>query len=246
MSHAPDEITAELAPTGTLRAAINLGNPVLAQGEAGDPRGVTVDIARALAERLDVPVQLLPVDAARASFALMADGEADLCFLAVDPARAEEVAFTTPYVVIEGVYVVPTGSDLRTADDVDRPGIRVGVKEGSAYDLHLSRELEHAEVVRGSDGSTVFLEQDLEVGSGIRQPITELVEGRGDLRVLDGAFMQIRQAVGIPRGRSEDALTWLETTLTELVESGVVAAALERSGQDPGLAANTEAHTPGT
>ena len=134
-------------------------------------------------------------------------------------------------------YAVPAGSGLRTSDDVDRPGVRVGVKEGSAYDLHLSRELEHAEVVRGSDGSTVFLEQGLEVGAGIRQPITELVEGRADLRLLDGAFMQIRQAVGVPRGRSDDALTWLETTITELVGSGFVADALERSGQAPGLAA---------
>lgn len=233
----PDGLAGELAPTGTLRAAINLGNPVLAQGSAEDPRGVTVEIARELADRLGVPVELLPVDAAKESFALMAGGQADLCFLAVDPARAEEVAFTTPYLVIEGVYAVPAGSDLRTADDVDRPGVRVGVKEGSAYDLHLSRELEHAEVVRGSDGSTVFLEQGLEVGAGIRQPITELVEGRADLRLLDGAFMQIRQAVGVPRGRSDDALTWLETTITELVGSGFVADALERSGQDPGLAA---------
>lgn len=237
MSHAPDEITAELAPTGTLRAAINLGNPVLAQGDAEDPRGVTVDLAREIADRLGVPVALLPVDAAKKSFALLAGGEADLCFLAVDPTRAEEVAFTTPYLVIEGVYAVPAGSELRTADDVDRPGVRVGVKEGSAYDLHLSRELEHAEVVRGADGTTVFLDEGLEVGAGIRQPVTALVQERDDLRLLDGAFMQIRQAAGVPRGRSEDAVTWLETTMTELVTGGFVADALERSGQDPGLAA---------
>lgn len=238
--HVPPEIVEELAPGGTLRAAINLGNPVLAHGTTEAPGGVTVDIARELGARLGVPVQLLPVDAARKSFALLAVGEADLCFLAVDPDRAEEVAFTTPYLVIEGVYVVPAGSDLSTVDDVDQPGVRVGVKEGSAYDLHLSRELKDADIVRGSDGSDVFLEQMLEVGAGIRQPLTELVERRPELRLLDGSFMQIRQAVGMPRGSSEDAQTWVEVTMTELVLSGFVADALSRAGQDPTLAAEQE------
>lgn len=234
------DLAAELAPTGTLRAAINLGNPVLAQGDADDPRGVTVDLAREIAGRLGVPVRLMPVDAARHSFDLLREGTVDLCFLAVDPARAEEVAFTTPYLVIEGVYVVRADSDLRAAEEVDRPGVRVGVKQGSAYDLHLSRELRHAEMIRGAEGTTVFLDQGLEVGAGIRQPVTELVRGRDDLRLLDGAFMQIRQAVGVPRGRSERALTWVEATVRELVDVGFVAGALERSGQDPQVASTQE------
>lgn len=229
---------AELAPTGILRAAINVGNPVLAQGGLADPSGVTVDLAREFASRLGVPVELLPVDAARKSFALLTEGRADLCFLAVDPARAQEVTFTAPYVVIEGVYAVPAGSGLRTAADVDRPGVRVGVKEGSAYDLHLTRELKHAEVVRGVEGTTVFLEEGLEVGAVIRQPVSELVSRRDDLRLLDGAFMQIRQAVGVPRDRSEQSVAWLGAVLEELLRSGFVAAALERSGQDPALAAD--------
>lgn len=236
----PPQIVEELAPTGVLRAAINLGNPVLAHGTAEAPGGVTVDIAHELGARLGVPVELLPVDAALTSFALLTAGEADLCFLAVDPDRATEVAFTTPYLVIEGAYVVPAGSDLSTVDDVDRPGVRVGVKEGSAYDLHLSRELQEADILRGSDGSDVFLEQMLEVGAGIRQPLTELVERRPELRLLDGSFMQIRQAVGIPRGSSEGARTWVEVTMTELVLSGFVADALSRAGQDPALAAGQE------
>lgn len=197
---------------------------------------MTVDIARELARRLGVPVRLLPLDAARKSFALLAEGAADLCFLAVDPGRAEEVAFTTEYLVIEGVYAGPLTSGLHTTDDVDRPGVRVGGKEGSVYDLHLTRELEHAEVVRGSEGSTVFLEQGLEVGAGIRQPMAALVESRDDLRLLEGAFMQIRQAVGVPRVRNVEALTWVRTTMTKLIDSGLVAQSLARAGQDPGLA----------
>lgn len=227
----------ELAPTGVLRVAINLGNPVLAHGTPDEPRGVTVDIARELGTRLGVSVEFSSVDAARKSFELIASGEVDLCFLAVDPKRAEQVTFSAPYLVIEGVYALPRDSPLLTLADVDQAGVRIGVKEGSAYDLHLSRELQHAEVVRGDEGMDVFLEQGLEVGAGIRQPVSELVAGRSDLRVIDEAFMQIRQAVGIPRGRSEAALEWLEEALAELLGSGFVADALDRSGQDPALAA---------
>ncbi|MGH8967701.1 MAG: transporter substrate-binding domain-containing protein, partial [Actinomycetes bacterium] len=127
-------VVAALAPTGVLRAVINLGNPVLAQGTAQEPSGVTVDLGRELARRLDVPVHLDCVDAARLSFAAVAEGRVDVGFLAVEPERATQVAFTEPYVLIEGVYAVPEGSPVRTTDDVDRPGVRVGVKEGSAYD----------------------------------------------------------------------------------------------------------------
>lgn len=218
----PHLLAAELAPTGALRAAINLSNPVLAHGTPEDPGGLTVDLAREIASRLGVPCELTCVDAARKSFDLMVSGAADLCFLAIDPRRAEQVTFTSAYLIIEGVYVVAQDSPLRTPADVDREGVRVGVKEGSAYDLHLSRELQHAQVVRGAEGTTVFLEKGLEAGAGIRQPVAELVAGRDDLRVIDEAFMQIRQAVGVPRGRSQAATDWLDHTVAELVASGFV------------------------
>ncbi|GGR68069.1 ABC-type amino acid transport substrate-binding protein [Nocardioides luteus] len=121
----PDPLprAAELAPTGTLRASINLGNPVLAQGTLDAPAGVTVDIAREVARRLGVPVSLQCFDAARKSFEALRTGAADIAFLAVEPARAAEVEFTEPYVLIEGVYAVPADSPIRSADDVDRPGV---------------------------------------------------------------------------------------------------------------------------
>lgn len=221
----------DLAPTGTLRAAINLGNPVLAQGSAAHPSGVTVDIARELGARLDVPVELLCFGAARESFEAMVEGRADLCFLAVDPAREAAVAFTAPYAVIEGVFVVPESSPAGAAPDIDREGIRVGVKEGSAYDLFLSRSLKHAEVVRGAEGTTVFAEQQLEVGAGIRQPVLDFVAARGDLRVLEPAFMEIRQAVGTSHDRSADTIAFLREFVEELKSDGFIAEALERAGR---------------
>jgi polar amino acid transport system substrate-binding protein len=233
---APADVVRDLVPTGVLRASINLGNPVLAQGTPTQPRGVTVDLAREVAARLGVPLRLLCFDAARLSFEAMADGRADLGFLAVDPARATQVAFTPPYVVIEGVYVVPEASTVRSPADVDRPGSRIGVKAGSAYDLHLSRTLEHAEVVRGAEGVDVFAAEGLEAGAGIREPATAWVAAHPGTRVVDEAFMQIRQAVGTPAGRGEAAERYLRDLVEELKADGFVAASLRRSGQTAAVA----------
>jgi polar amino acid transport system substrate-binding protein len=225
------DLSDDLAPTGVLRASINLGNPVLAQGGPEQPSGVTVDLAREVAGRLGVPLELVCFDAARKSLAAMTDGRADLCFLAVDPARAEEVAFTAPYVVIEGVYVVPTDSDLTAPADVDRPGVRVGVKQGSAYDLFLTRTLRHATVVRGAEGVDVFREQGLEAGAGIRQPMTAYAAGHPGVRVVEERFMQIEQAVGTSVDRTPATVAFLRDVVEELKASGFVADSLARSGQ---------------
>lgn len=230
-------ITEDLAPTGVLRASINLGNPVLAQGTPDAPSGVTVDIARELGARLGVPVELVPFDAARKSFEAMTSGRADICFLAIEPKRAEEVAFTAPYVLIEGVYAVRADSPITTADDVDRPGVRVGVNQGSAYDLYLTRTLRHATLVRGENGLTVFREQGLEVAANVRQPMTEYVAAHEDMRLLEPRFMEIRQALGTTRSRSRETVAFLSAVVEELKANGFVADALRRAGQDDGLVA---------
>lgn len=232
-----DGVRADLAPTGTLRASVNLGNAVLAQGTPEEPRGITVEIAQQVAQRLELPLELVCFGAAKDSLAAVTTGDADLCFLAVDPARAETVAFTAPYVVIEGAFVVPEGSAISSSDEVDHPGVRIGVKQGSAYDLYLTRNLQHAELVRGSEGVEVFAEQDLEVGAGIRVPVTDWAAARGGLRVLEPAFMQIEQAVGTTRERSEDTVAWLTSLVEELKASGFVAEALARSGRRDGVVA---------
>jgi polar amino acid transport system substrate-binding protein len=209
-----------LAPTGALRASINLGNPVLAQGTPQEPRGITVDLARELAVQLGVPLQLLCFTAARDCFAALVDGRADVGFLAIEPAREEEVAFTAPYVVIEGVYVVPDDSPVATAADVDRPGIRIGVKRGSAYDLFLTRTLQHAELVRGEEGVEVYLAEGLEVGAGIRQPASAWVAAHPGQRLVEPRFMEVRQAVATPH---RAAVGELAAFVDELVASGWVA-----------------------
>lgn len=231
-----DDVRRELAPIGVLRASINLGNPVLAQGSPSQPSGVSVDLARELGRRLDVPVHLLCFDAARKSLDAVVDGAADLCFLAIDPARAEVLAFTAAYAVIEGVFAVPEGSSIRTVGDVDQPGVRIGVKQGSAYDLFLSRECRSAEVIRGDEGTQVFHDLGLEVAAGIRQPITAFVAANPALRLVEPPFMQIEQAVAIPVGRSAAAVRYLRGFVEDVKASGFVAEALRRSGQDIAVA----------
>lgn len=236
-------VVRDLAPRGVLRAAINLGNPVLAQGTPTVPSGVTVDLAREVGRRLGVAVELVCFDAARRSFEAVRDGTADLCFLAVEPAREANIAFTAPYLVIDGVFAVPQDSVLTTVADVDGDGVRIGVKLGSAYDLYLTRTLQHAEVVRGDEGVDVFQAQHLEVAAGIRGPLTAHVAGHPDLRLIDAPFMQIQQAVGVRTDRSAGTVTFLRDLVEELKASGFVQQALDRSGQatatvapsDPGV-----------
>ncbi|HEY3630989.1 MAG TPA: transporter substrate-binding domain-containing protein [Jatrophihabitantaceae bacterium] len=230
-------VVADLAPTGTLRASINVGNPVLAQGPPTNPSGITVDIAREVATRLGVPVQLLGFDAARKSYEAMTTGAADLCFLAIEPAREAEIAFTAPYVVIEGVFAVPRDSAITTVADVDRDGVRIGVKQGSAYDLYLTRSVQHATIVRGDDGVTAFRDQGLDVAAGIRQPITAYVADDPDLRLIDERFMQIRQAVGTVKTKRPESAAFLYSLIEELKASGFVAEALRRAGQSADLVA---------
>ncbi|EGD44101.1 extracellular solute-binding protein, family 3 [Nocardioidaceae bacterium Broad-1] len=224
-----------IAPTGTLRVVINLGNPVLAQGTAEEPRGVTVAIARSVAEWLGVPLELLCVDAARDSYAAITEGRVDLCFLANEPAREEGVVFTAPYVLIEGVYVTDADSPFTGAGDVDRDGVRIGVREGSAYDLFLTRSLRHAEVVRADEATDAFEEQGLDAAAGVRQPMEEYVAATGR-RILEPAFMEIRQSVGLPRGLDAGAVAAVAAYVEELKASGFVRDELLASGVEATVA----------
>ncbi|MFE5631785.1 transporter substrate-binding domain-containing protein [Streptomyces sp. NPDC056543] len=237
MTTATADIARDLAPTGALRASINLGNPVLAHGTPDAPGGVTVDIAREIAGRLGLPVEFVCFDAARSSYEAMTTGRADVCFLAVEPAREAEVAFTSPYVLIEGVFAVPTGSGFATSADIDREGVRIGVKRGSAYDLYLTRTLRHATVVRGEEGVDTFRAEGLEVAAGIRQPMTAYVAAHPDVRLIEDRFMEIRQAVGTTPARRPGTVRFLTDLVEELKADGFVADALRRANQSPTLVA---------
>ena len=232
MTSVPPDVVKELAPTGKLRVAINLGNMVLAQKDpvTGEPRGVTAELARELGKRLGVPVTLIPFDAAGKVFEAVKGSGIDILFLAIEPVRAAEIAFTAPYVIIEGVYMVPKDSSLHRVEEVDRAGVRIGVNKGSAYDLFLTRSLKAATLVRGEDGVELFKREKLEAAAGVKQPIVLYAKRDPDVRVLDGRFMEIRQAMGTPQGRPAGA-AYLRRFVEEMKASGFVADALRRSGQ---------------
>ncbi len=218
-----------------LRVAINLGNPVLAKiGITGaHPTGVSVDLAHELGKRLGLAVVLLPVDTAGASVDLLDTEQADVGFFAIDPKRGALIAFTAPYVLIEGTYLVRDDSSIQAIDEVDRPGHRIVVGERSAYDLFLSREIAHATLVRTPRSEQVvdlFLASGAEVAAGVRQQLERDARRVRGVRVLDGRFMTIRQAMGVAKSRGPDAATWLAGFVEDLKANGFVADALARHG----------------
>jgi polar amino acid transport system substrate-binding protein len=229
------DIVHDLAPTGVLRAAINLGNSVLAQRDAATRElcGVSVDLARELGRRLGVAIELVTFAAAGKVFEALKAGAWDVAFLAVDPARGEEILFTAPYVLIEGTFMVRSESALAAIDDVDRPGVRIAVGAGAAYDLFLTRTLAHAKLVRSPTADAAFeqfMRDGLEAAAGVRQVLVRFAGLRGGLRVMDGAFMTIEQAMGTPRPRVAGS-RYLSAFVEDLKRSGFVAAALQCSGQ---------------
>lgn len=223
----------ELAPTGALRAAINFGNPVLAsRGPDGQPKGVSVDLARELGRRLGVPVELVPFDAAGKVVGAAKSGVWDVAFVALDPKRAEDMEQSPPYVVIEGAYLVRESSPLRSNDEVDRPGNRVVVGRNSAYDLFLTRHLKRAQLVRTPTSSQVvqyFVEQNLEVAAGVKQQLEFDARRLGGVRLLPGRFMVINQAMASQKGKEAGA-RYVRAFIEGMKASGFVAQALARHG----------------
>ncbi|MDQ6639206.1 MAG: ABC transporter substrate-binding protein [Pseudomonadota bacterium] len=225
--------SAALAPTGSLRASINLGNPILARRDpiSGAAAGVSVDLAHALAAELGVPLELRIVDAAARSVEAVKSSQADVGFFAIDPLRGEGIRFSAPYLLIEGAYLVRDASPLTANDEVDRPGTRIVVGRGSAYDLHLSRALKSAELVRTPTSPKVvdeFLAQNADVAAGVKQQLEADAARVGGVRLLPGRFMVIEQAMGVPAGRGEAAQALLAAFVERAKASGFVAAALAR------------------
>jgi polar amino acid transport system substrate-binding protein len=230
----PADVVARFTPTGTLRASINLGNPILAGRDvAGAPCGVSVDLARAFAQRLGVGLELVVFDAAAKSVQAVTEEQADIGFFAVDPLRGAGISFTAPYVLIEGCYLVRNDSPIRGNDEVDRAGRTVVVGQGSAYDLFLTRELKHASIVRAPTSPAVvatFVERNADVAAGVKQQLQADAQRLGGLRLLDGRFMVIQQAMGTPKARGAAAAACLAQFVEEMKATGFVAAALARHG----------------
>lgn len=228
-------VRAAFTPSGKLRASINLGNPILAHaGSDGRAGGVSVDLATELARRLGAELELLVFDTAARSVEAVATGKADFGFFAIDPIRGADIAFTAPYVLIEGYYMVRDDSPISANAQVDAGANRVVVGNGSAYDLFLTRELKQATIVRAPSSQAVvatFLEQGAEVAAGVRQQLeADAQKAGGGLRLLEQRFMVIQQAMGVPKARGAEAAEFLRAFVEQMKASGMVAAALARHG----------------
>jgi polar amino acid transport system substrate-binding protein len=241
---APPEVVKEIAPTGKLRAAINLGNAVLAQKGADGPKGVSVDLSRELARRLGIPIEITTFEAAGKVFEGIKAGNVDLAFIAIEPVRAAEIEFSSPYVLIEGGYMVAKDSPLKAIEDVDRPGIKIAVGLNSAYDLFLTRTIKNAQVVRAHTGGgeamiELFLKDKLDVVAGVKPVLVEYAKTNAAMRIIDGRFMVIQQSMGVPKGRTT-AARYVRTFVEDVKASGFVADALKRSNQTDATVAPPE------
>ena len=227
-------VRADLAPTGALRAGVNYGNFLLATRDqaSGESRGVAIDLTRELARRLDVPVALIAYDSVATMVDAARTGAWDIAFLGIDPQRAGDIAFTAAYLHIEATYLVPAGSRLREVSEVDAPGVRVAAPARANYELYLSRGLHRAQLVRAATADAAFqmlVAGEVEALAGLRQALIGLAPKLAGSRLLDGQFMAVQQAVGVPRGR-EAGLAYLRAFVEDAKASGLVARAIERTG----------------
>ncbi len=233
-SKGPPPARAELAPTGTLRAGINYGNVILAKKDkaTGESSGVAIDLARELGRRVGVPVEIVAYDSVGSMVDGARAGAWDIAFLGADPARAAEISFTAAYVELEATYLVPAGSPLRSIADVDREGVRVAAPARAAYELFLTRSLQRATLVRaqGADAAVdLLVTGQVEALAGLRQALIAPAAKLPGSRILDGQFMAVQQAVGVPKGR-DTGVTYLRGFVEEAKASGLVARAIEKTG----------------
>jgi polar amino acid transport system substrate-binding protein len=227
-------VRSELAPTGKLRAGINFGNVLLTAKDpvTGEPRGVAVDLARELARRLEVPLEIVPHKSAGHLAEAVKTGVWDVAFLAVEPQRANVIAFTAPYAEIEATYLVPPGSPLRRIEDVDRKGVRISLAAKSAYDLYLSRTIKNAQLVRivgGPAAFKLFVDEQLEAHANLRPILLNLAPKLPGSRILDGRFSVVGQAAGTHPNRAAGA-KYLRDFVEDIKSSGLVAQLIEKNG----------------
>jgi len=226
------DVISELAPTGVLRAGINLSNFLLVTGRSatGDPEGVSPDMAREIANRLGVPVKYVPYKTPGELADMGGTGAWDIGLIGAEPQRAEKIAFTAAYCEIEATYMVPAGSPLKAIADVDKPGVKIAVTGRAAYGLWLDRNIKQAELVRTDTLDSAyekFVSDKLDALAGLRPRLLTDVKKLPGARILDGQFTAVQQAVGTAR-TNEAGAAFLRKFVEEAKSSGLVARLIER------------------
>ena len=224
------EVVAQLAPTGTLRAAINMSNFLLVvdKTDAGDPIGPSPSIAAAIADALDVPLKLVPFRTPSEIAEAAGTGVWDIGNIGAETQRAAVMDFTSAYVEIESTYLVPAGSSLMAIVDVDQPGIKISVAAGSAYGLWLENNIKYAALkpIQGGRAFEQFVDENMDALAGLRTQLVNEVKRLPGARILDGQFTAVQQAVGINKG-NDAALAWLKHFVEQAKANGLIARLIE-------------------
>ena len=234
MTEITPAVRAELAPTGKVRAGVNYGNFILATKDAtsGESRGVAIDLLNEIGRRLQTPVEIIAYDSVGAMVDAAKTGTWDIAFLGSEPARETVIGFTAAYLEIEATYLVPAGSPLRTAAEVDRAGITVAAPSRANYELFLSRTLKHAKLVSAPNAGAAFdllAKGQVDALAGLTQGLLGLADKLPGSRMLEGRFMGVQQSIGVPKGR-DAGLQYLRSVVEEAKASGLVARAIEKTG----------------
>ena len=232
MSNVSPEVIAQLAPTGVLRAGINMSNYLLVvdKTESGDPIGPSPALALAIAEQLDVPLKLVPYSNPSAVAAAAGKNEWDIGNIGAEPQRAAVMDFTAAYVEIEATYLVPPGSTIESIKDVDKAGNRIAVSAGSAYGLWLENNLKHAELIgvtAGEDAFERFVDDKLDALASLRPGLVVQMREMPGSRILDGQFAAVQQAVGVNKG-NDAAFAWLQQYVETVKSNGFVAGLIDQ------------------
>ena len=227
-------VRADLAPTGTLRAGINYGNFILATKDkvTGESSGVAIDLMQDLARRLGVPAEIVAYDSVAAMGDAAPTNAWDIAFLGSDPQREKLMSFTPAYLEIDATYLVPSASPLRTADEVDREGVRVAAPARANFELFLSRNLKHAQLVSTQGAEAAFdllVTGKVDALAGLKQGLLDLHGKLPGSRILDGRFMGVQQSIAVPRGR-DAGLAYLRRVVEDAKRSGLIARAIGRTG----------------
>ncbi|MBT5108445.1 MAG: transporter substrate-binding domain-containing protein [Rhodospirillaceae bacterium] len=234
MTEVSPEVVAQLAPTGVLRAGINMSNFLLVVDKtaSGDPIGPSPSLALAIADALGVPLKLVPFDTPSEVAAAAGKNIWDIGNIGAEPQRATVMDFTAAYVEIQATYLVPPGSPIQSVDEVDRPGNRISVSKGSAYGLYLENHIKQAELlaVEGGDAAfDAFVNDKLEAYASLRPRLVTEVEKMPGSRILDGQFSAVQQAVGVNKGNPA-AYAWVKDFVETAKSSGMVAGFIETHG----------------
>lgn len=226
-----DKARAELAPTGVLRAAINLSNFLLVTGRSanGDPVGVSPSLAHEIAARLGVPVKYVPFKTPGELGDQVGNNVWDIGLIGAEPQRAEKIAFSAAYVEIEATYMVPPGSPIKAIADVDKKGVRIAVSARSAYGLWLENNIKNATLIQvsGLDAAfNKFKDEKLDVLAGLRPGLLKDIEKMPGAMILDGKFSAVQQAVGTAKANKAGA-AFLAAFVEEAKKSGLVGRLIE-------------------